>query len=81
MALLVGAFAQDARGIEITGSAVRTGVVTAEDLSGAAIEQQTTYETSKGTVSGTYKGPLLWSILESRGIGDLPGHNAQLKHA
>lgn len=84
LAFLTMAFAQDApaQGIEITGSAIKAGVMTVEELSSLpTIEQQTTYETSKGTVSGSYEGPLLWSILEARGIGDAPGHNAQLKHA
>lgn len=67
--------------IEIVGSAVSTGTLTPDELSRLpVIEQDVRYQTSKGEESGRYKGPLLWSVLEARGIADLPGHNAQLKH-
>lgn len=76
------AAAQEAQGIEITGNAVATGTMTPDELSRLpAIEQDVRYQTSKGEESGHYKGPLLWSILEARGMADLPDHNAQLKHS
>ena len=79
---IADATAQEALGIEITGNAVATGIVTPDELSRLpAIEQDVRYQTSKGEESGRYKGPLLWSILKARGIADLPGHNAQLKHS
>jgi hypothetical protein len=46
-----------------------------------AVEQDVRFQTSKGEESGHYKGPLLWSVFEARGIADLPGHNEQLKHS
>lgn len=76
------AAAQEAHGIEITGNAVATGAMTPDELSRLpTIEQDVRYQTSKGEESGHYKGPLLWSILEARGIADLPGHNGQLKNS
>lgn len=69
-------------GVEIGGGPVTAGVVTADDLAKLpSVEQDVRYQTSKGEEHGRYKGPLLWSILEARGIGDLPGHNAQLQHS
>lgn len=74
--------AQEPHGIEIAGNAVATGTITQEELSRLpVIEQDVRYQTSKGEEGGRYKGPLLWSILEGRGIADQPGHNAQLKHS
>lgn len=78
----VCATAEEAHGIEITGDAVTTGTMTPDELSQLpAVEQEVRYRTSKGEESGRYNGPLLWSVLEARGIADLPGHNAQLKHS
>lgn len=74
--------AQETQGIEIAGSAVVTGRMTADELSRLPpVEGEVRYQTSKGEESGRYRGPLLWSILEARGIADLPGHNAQLDHS
>lgn len=78
----VCATAEEAHGIEITGAAIATGTMTPDELSHLpAVEQEVRYRTSKGEEGGRYKGPLLWSVLEARGIADLPGHNAQLKHS
>jgi len=76
------AMAQEAHGIEITGNAVAMGALTPDELSRLpVVEQDVLYQTSKGERSGNYKGPLLWSILEARGIADLSGHNAHLQHS
>jgi len=76
------ATAQDVHGIEIAGDAIATGTITAEELSRLpVVEQKVRYRTSKGEDGGRYKGPLLWSILEARGLADLPGHNTQLRHS
>ncbi len=68
--------------IEIAGAAVTTGTMSFDELASLpAVEQDVRYQTSKGEEHGRYTGPLLWSILQSRGIADLPGHNEQLKHS
>lgn len=77
-----GAVFSQELGVEIVGRPATTGVVTADDLAKLpSVEQDVRYQTSKGEEQGRYKGPLLWSILEARGIGELPGHNAQLQHS
>lgn len=84
LALVQPVAAQSAgpHGIEIVGEMVATGTMTWGELSRLpVVEQEVRYQTSKGEESGRYKGPLLWSILEVRGMTDLPGHNAQLKHS
>lgn len=74
--------AQEAHGIDITGNAVAAGTMTWDELSRLpSVEQEVRYQTSKGEESGRYTGPLLWSILEARGMADLPDHNARLKHS
>ncbi len=84
LALSSVAMGQDAQphGIEITGVAITTGAMSSDELSALpAVEQEVRYQTSNGEEHGRYTGPLLWTILQSRGIADLPGHNAQLKHS
>ena len=82
LAFLSASVAQEPPSIEISGNAIKAGTLAYGELSSLpAIEQEVRYQTSKGEESGRYKGPLLWSILEARGMADLPGHNAQLKHS
>lgn len=79
---VAGAVCAQDTGIEIVGGVLKAGVISRDDLAKLpAVEQDVRYQTSKGEAHGRYSGPLLWSILEARGIGDMPGHNAQLKHS
>jgi len=73
--------ADDATQIALSGAGIEAGTLSLDDLlKQPSIEQQVQFQTSKGEEKGTYKGALLWPILEARGIKN-GGHNAQLLHS
>jgi DMSO/TMAO reductase YedYZ molybdopterin-dependent catalytic subunit len=68
--------------IELAGTVIKAGPLTLDDLSRLPpVEADVQFKTSKGEESGHFKGVILWSVFEARGIADLPGHNAALRHA
>lgn len=84
LSFMAGVLAQEAdRGtLEITGQLLPAGRMTREEIARLpVVEQDVRYQTSKGEEAGRYKGPLLWSVLEARGITELSGHNPQLRHS
>lgn len=67
--------------VELTGAAISAGTISAADLAAMPqVEAQVRFATSKGEEKGLYKGVLIWTLLQGRGIADLPGHNAALAH-
>jgi len=54
--------------------------LTAESLSRLpALEQDVSFQTSKGIKSARYKGVLLWEILKANGLIDDSGHHDELR--
>lgn len=66
--------------IELSGIGGATIVLTPESLRALpAIEQDVTFQTSKGPSTGRYKGVLFWDVLvANKAFADLE-HNAELK--
>lgn len=69
---------QGAGSIELTGEGIQAGTLTEADIRAFPhIDQDVSFQTSKGIENGHYKGALLWSVLEAHGIKGV-GHNEHL---
>jgi hypothetical protein len=65
--------------VELDGVGAAPIVLTPETLSGLpVIEQDVTFQTSKGPSSGHYKGVLFWDVLKANKAFDGLGHNEEL---
>lgn len=69
-----------ASGFELTGRDIKTIHVSPELLEKLPrIEQTVAFQTSKGVEQARYEGVLLWDLLKSAGVTELPGHHAELQ--
>lgn len=78
------AFAQEpttaSAGLELNGTGIKALRVTPAILSALPqFEQDVAFQSSKGEVRGHYEGVLLWDVLQKAGIGEAPGHHAELR--
>ncbi|MFE0017578.1 molybdopterin-dependent oxidoreductase [Mesorhizobium sp. NPDC059054] len=69
-------------GIALSGAGITTGTLTAADLDKLpATELDVSFKTRNGMEKGHYKGVLLWSLLQEKGLSRLSQeHHEDLKH-
>lgn len=66
--------------IAIAGLVKRSLQITDEDLKRLpAIESRVTFQTDHGEQTATYKGALLWAVIDQAGVDD-PGKWGELRH-
>lgn len=80
--LSFAAMAKDKASIALSGVGVMPGPLTEADLARFPMtEMEASFMTSKGMETGRYKGVLLWTVLEDRGLAKLAGdHHEDLQH-
>src|SRR5262249_7097505 len=67
--------------IEIAGQVRQPREVTREDLQRLPqTSVPVSFHTDHGTETGTYTGPLLWTVVPSASFADAPRKNAKLEH-
>lgn len=76
----VPAGADSAATVQLSKAGGAGVALTAESLAKLPrLEQDVSFQTSKGVKSAHYKGVLLWDILEANGLVDESGHHNELR--
>lgn len=79
-ALARAACAGDATPVQLSKAGQAPVALYAESLSRLPVlEQDVSFQTSKGTKSAHYKGVLLWDVLKANGMVDESGHHNELR--
>lgn len=78
--LVTPAGALNATSIQLSKAGGAPVALTVESLSGLpALEQDISFQTSKGTKHARYKGVLMWDLLKANGFIDESGHHNELR--